>query len=260
MSSVSPPAPRALLIPMMDLPKEFEDEINLWYDHDHIPDRLSCDGIESCQRMELSPVRPAGWTPEQRWTRYLHVYTLRSIDVLDSAPYALQKVMNGGRGSRWRQDREARMRESGVSRDRALRTAWVARDVPWAGSSEVVQPEPRCFLLHLRHELGAMEQPVNEFIDGELVPELLSLPGFLGCQRYEAAPQTYKPASEGADAFRHPRWLDIFDLSSPEVLSTSVYRDYLRSLDSVGQELLAAWKPVGSGVYHQRPSPWRLRL
>jgi hypothetical protein len=274
MTSTEPGARRALLVAMMDLPREFEDELNLWYDYDHIPERLSCEGITGCERLELHPVEPAGWTPAQRWTKYMHVYSLASIEVLDSPAYGLQKVMNEGKGSVWRQVRTRRQKAAQPPKGRSLRTSFVERAVPWHAPAAAM-PEPHVYLVQMRHDAGDRDEAVNDFVDRQLAPELLSLPGFVGCRRYEApakalaksspaksSPAKSSPAKSSAakGLFRHPKYFDVFELTTPEVLTSGIFRRFVASLASFDAEIVQAWTPAGSGVYFQRPSPWRLRL
>lgn len=252
---------RAYLVAMMDFPTEAEDETNLWFDYEHVPDRISCKGITGARRWQLTPVTPIGWSPSQRWTKYLHFYALASVDVLDSTAYSLQRAMNDGRGSDWRQAREARAKVAGVrSPSRSLRTAWIERDVPWGHRRPIEVPEPRVSLIYLRHDLGDLEEAVNDFIDHQLAPELLMLPGFLGCDRYVAAATRSTTVPASPSPFRHPRYMDIFQITTPEVAVTGVFRQYMRSLDSLPPELRAAWQPVGCGIYMERPSPWQVSV
>jgi hypothetical protein len=247
---------QSLLVPMMDFPREFEDETNLWFDCDHVPDRLSCEGITAAQRFQLTDVEPVGWSPTQRWTKYLHFYWLTSIDVLSSPAYDLQREMNEGRGSLWRQLREARQAAAGrTSPVRSLRTSWVQRDDPWGGRRPIDVPEPRVAFVQLRHDQGDANDAANEFIDNTLVPELLMTAGFLSCQRFEAA-EALVGSAPVAGTFRHPAYMDVYDVTTPEVLTSGTYRRYLSSL-KLDPALKAALTPVGSGVYLQRPSPWR---
>lgn len=256
----APGARGALLVPMKDFAQEFEHESNLWYDYDHIPERLSCDGILFCERLELYPIEPIGWTPNQAWSKHLLVYSLASIDVLKSPGYLLQKTLNSGRGSVWRQKQSARQKAAQGPKGRSIRTAWIERNVLWERRRPIEMPEPRVYLIHLRHDLGEMDEAVNDFIDKRFAPELLMLPGFLACERYEAANILYSKSLGEKATFRHPKYMDIFSLSTPEVLISGIYRQYMQSLKSFDQEMIRAWTPIGSGVYFQRPSPWRVMV
>ena len=260
MTAAVPGARTALLVAMRDFPQEFEHELNLWYDYDHLPQLLSCEGMLSCERLELYPIEPVGWTPDQKWSKYILMYTLASIEVLESPGYVLQKTLNDGKGSRWRQSQARRQKAAQGPKGRAIRTSWVRRDAPWGERRPIELPEPHVYLIHFRHELGGMDKAVNDFIDERLAPELLTLPGFLGCERYEAVAKLHAKSAGMKEAFRHPRYMDIFSLSTPEVLVSGIFRQYMKSLQSLDQELIRAWTPIGSGVYIQRPSPWRVMI
>jgi hypothetical protein len=259
---MSTPAERrsggALLVAMKDFQADFEAESNIWLDYDHIPERLSCEGIEWCQRLELYPLRPAGWDASQQWLKYLTIYGLASLDTLKSPAYALQKKINGGRGSLMRQLRNARRKEAAPPKDGSLRTIWVERKSPWRQPRLVEFPEPRICLVNFRNGLGEFDQAVNDLLDRQLVPELLTMPGFLGCERYQAGVDDLDAHSE--PPFRHPVYMDIFDVSTPEILVSGLYRRFIRSLDTLDRGLQAAWRPSASGIYFQRPSPWRIRI
>jgi len=252
--------PKTLLIPMMDFPAELEDESNRWFDSDHVPERLSCDGIIACSRFQLTGIEPYGWTPAQRWTKYLNVYTLRSADVLTSPAYLLQRDMNGGRGSSWRQERELRQLEQGRSSpSRSLRTVWMRRPSPWQHGVQVKAIGPRVIYVVLRDVDEALDDAFNDCMDNEYIPELLSTPGFTRCERYAAG----TPLQETAGRPRlmsQPRYLDIYDLTTPEVATSRAYALYLRSVSDTWRRLEAAMSTRGSGVYLQRPSPWLLEL
>lgn len=257
-SETSDAKARALLVAMKDFHPDYEAETNIWLDYDHIPERLSCDGIESCQRLELYPLRPAGWDPTQQWLKYLSIYSLRSLETLQSPAYKLQKQINDRLGSLMRQNRRARKRAERSGKDRSLRTIWSERKVPWDRRRELAMPSPRVCLLQFRNSLGALDQPVNDFIDTQLVPELLSLPGFLGCERFEAGVTDIEKHS--APPLMHPVYMDIYDISTPEILVSGPYRDHLASIDYPTPDIQRACTPSASGIYVERPSPWRPQL
>src|SRR5687767_3367882 len=81
---------KTLFIVMLDLPKDYEDAANRWFDGDHVPQRLSCAGFSSCERFQLTDIEPPGWSPQQRGCKYLNIYGVESPEVLDSEAYRLQ--------------------------------------------------------------------------------------------------------------------------------------------------------------------------
>lgn len=72
---------RGLLLVTMEVEEEYEDELNAWYDEEHLPERLSCPGFLSGHRYRLAE----GSAPHQ--ASYLAIYELESLAVLDSPEY-----------------------------------------------------------------------------------------------------------------------------------------------------------------------------
>jgi len=72
---------RGLLLVMMEPEPGYEDELNAWYDEEHIPERLSCPGFVTGRRFRLLEGAPEGQP------RYLALYELESPDVLSSEEY-----------------------------------------------------------------------------------------------------------------------------------------------------------------------------
>ena len=66
-----------LLLVMIDVDPEFEDELNRWYEEEHLPERLACEGFLSARRFQAIEGRP----------KYLAIYELESPEVLDSPAY-----------------------------------------------------------------------------------------------------------------------------------------------------------------------------
>jgi hypothetical protein len=72
---------RALLLVMMEPEEGYADELNAWYDEEHLPERLSCPGFVAARRFELLESSPEGQP------RYLALYDLESAEVLASEAY-----------------------------------------------------------------------------------------------------------------------------------------------------------------------------
>ena len=72
---------RALLLVMMEPEEGYADELNAWYDEEHLPERLSCPGFIAARRFELLESSPEGQP------RYLALYDLQSAEVLSSEAY-----------------------------------------------------------------------------------------------------------------------------------------------------------------------------
>jgi hypothetical protein len=72
---------RALLLVMMEPEEGYADELNAWYDEEHLPDRLSCPGFIAARRFELLESSPEGQP------HYLALYDLESAEVMSSEAY-----------------------------------------------------------------------------------------------------------------------------------------------------------------------------
>ncbi|MCL2394489.1 MAG: DUF4286 family protein [Acidimicrobiaceae bacterium] len=72
---------RGLLLVTMEVEEEFEDELNAWYDEEHLPERKACPGFLSAHRYRLAE----GSSPHQ--ATYLAIYELESPDVLETTEY-----------------------------------------------------------------------------------------------------------------------------------------------------------------------------
>jgi hypothetical protein len=244
--------PKNIFIFMHDSPAEWEDDLNRYFDFDHIQDRLSCEGWRCSERFVLSDIAPAGWNPAHRWTRYLNLHHVDSLDALTSP--AREAFAAGSPWSRAQREKQRLTRV--VAPNRGIRTGWTQRPSPWLGATSYRMPPPRVLYVVLRDVAPEQDEAVNAYIDDELVPELLMSPGFLHCERYEAGPAL--PATPGSDDVVSPRYLDIFDVASPEVLSSESYRLRSSSVSERGQALNGSITVRGAGVYVQRSSPWMI--
>jgi hypothetical protein len=67
-----------LLFVLIDVDPEHEEELHRWYEEEHLPERLTCQGFLNARRFQLVD----GDGP-----RYLATYELESPEVLDSPAY-----------------------------------------------------------------------------------------------------------------------------------------------------------------------------
>jgi len=70
-------SPEGLLLTLMNPPPGGEDEFNDWVDLEHIPERLEVPGFQTALRFANTVKSP----------RYLAIYDLDDIEVLNSEPY-----------------------------------------------------------------------------------------------------------------------------------------------------------------------------
>ena len=90
-------ANKGFLLVLMHCPRNLEDEFNAWYDTEHIPERLSVPGFETGLRFLCIDGAP----------RYLAMYDLASLEVLDSQAYG---QVSGDHNSPWTRRVTSRVR------------------------------------------------------------------------------------------------------------------------------------------------------
>lgn len=77
MNDVDPSRGSGLLLVMIDVDPAYEEDFNRWYDEEHLPERLQCDGFLSARRYLSVEGEP----------KYLAIYELESPEVLDREAY-----------------------------------------------------------------------------------------------------------------------------------------------------------------------------
>ena len=73
----------ALMIVMIDVDAEHEEELNRWYDEEHVPERMAVPGFLSARRLR---------SVEGTQYKYVTIYELASRDCLDSREYLSLKT------------------------------------------------------------------------------------------------------------------------------------------------------------------------
>ncbi len=69
-----------LLMVQMEVPEEFEEELNAWYWEEHVPERLACPGFLSARRFKLEDTN--GDIP-----KWLALYELDDLSALQTPEY-----------------------------------------------------------------------------------------------------------------------------------------------------------------------------
>lgn len=80
--------PNGLLLASMEPPAGLEEEFQDWYDNEHVPERVGIDGVLSGVRLVCV----------EGWPRYVALYDLTSLDVLDGPGY---RAVSGDNFSPW---------------------------------------------------------------------------------------------------------------------------------------------------------------
>jgi hypothetical protein len=81
---------KGLLLVAMEPPASLEEEFNDWYDTEHLPQRRALPGFETASR----------WTCVDGWPRWLAIYDLTSVAVLETEAY---RAVSGSCATPWSQ-------------------------------------------------------------------------------------------------------------------------------------------------------------
>lgn len=215
-------ADQGMLLVMIDVKPEHEAELHRWYDEEHFPERMVCEGILNGRWMIATEGDP----------KYLAYYDLETPAVLQAPAY--QKI-------------SARMPWTAeVSRHftRSMRNVYVE-----------IRPEvgngPRKtgtgLLLVAIDVAPEHEAELHRWYDEEHVRERMAIPGFLRVRRFQAL--------EGG-----PKFLALYDIESPEVLETPEYKYWSGpGTTDFTKRIRQHFNPIIRNVYRQiRASDSRL--
>jgi hypothetical protein len=241
---------RRLRVTMFDTPSGSDDEVNLWIDNDLVPQMLSSPSFTACERLQLTGVEPPGSDAALRWTKYLNLYALG--DVTDA--WETQPPLMATFTSRWAQGRRGSGSPNQAPRSRSLEAVFTRLPDPWTRASSVQLAPPRALLVMVRDVDAGSRDELNRYLDEEFVPEQLGIPGFLHAVRYEVEPTAF--AARTSDGTSLPRYVELFEIASPEVVTSSAFRAVQAAPTATTRRFGSADVLKGYGVYVQRPSPW----
>jgi hypothetical protein len=249
---------RTFFIPMFDFSPECKDDINRWFDMDHVPERLTVPGFIGAERYEMANVTLPGGTSKRPPT-YLNIYELTHPEVLLSEAYRRQV----GHRTAWSKRRQGTVPPGGQTM--LMRDVWVQRPSPW----EAVTPPrfsttvgPKSLFVLFFNPPAEHEENFNRFMDEEHVADRLSCPGFLHTERYQRADLELPGPPPPAPSYKY---INIYYLASPEVMAGAPYADMFAHNSEWSQRNAASpgWNtpdmPTMRGVYVQRASPWYIR-
>jgi hypothetical protein len=207
---------QGLLVAMMNPPAD-EDAFNAWYDEEHVPLRLGVPGFLSARRYRAAE--------DTGGPRYLALYDLASVDVLESEPY--QRL--------WREqsEREKAMLASIPFTDR--RVAELVLDAP-----EWTRDAPFQLIVCMTPPAGGEDDFVAWYRE-EHIPMLLAVPGWRRVRLFRQA--------QG----NGPAFMAVHELESPEVFQRPEYEASIatpwrkRIRESVlryERNLFELWRPM----------------
>lgn len=211
---------QGLLFVMMGIAPEHEDELNRWYDEEHLPERKDCEGFLSARRYEAISGSP----------KYLAVYDLKTVDVLESPQYRALTAEVSPRTKRIGSLLEAHARNVYVEQTPdSLRESFATREAI---------DEATGLLAVLADVEPEDEKQFTQWYDEEHLSERMRCPGFLRARRFEAV------AGE-------PRFLALYDLEDPGALDTPEYRAYQDAPTPRTTEVLSHLRNARRNVYRR---------
>ncbi|MGB3718106.1 MAG: hypothetical protein DIU63_10880 [Proteobacteria bacterium] len=134
---------KGMLITSMDVDPAEEDDFNLWYDREHLAERVAIEGFIEARR----------WIAEEAPTKYFCTYSTETFEVLNSPAY--QKVL--ANQTDWSKHHISRFRNPG----RVVGRITVSRGQGRGGVLGVVRlrPNPSDDQSALREKLGELLDP-----------------------------------------------------------------------------------------------------
>ena len=183
---------KGLLIAAMDFSNVAEDELNDWYDLEHIPERARVPGFLTLQR----------WIGADDSRQSVATYDLENLAVLQGSAY---RAIGGENLSPWSKRITAKVRRLLPRFEGEQMLPGDALAPQNAGGLLVVAMTPA----------PEHETEFNAWYDTEHVPALARVPGVLSARRFRA--------------LNNPKYLALYHLASPEIVSGA---DWKRASES----------------------------
>lgn len=206
-----------LLQAMMNVPEQYEEEFNAWYDTEHVPQRRRAPGFLAARR----------WVAHRADFKYLAHYDLDSPAAVETEVY---RQMSGKFNTPW-------TKRIGRLVSQSQRTIY---EQIFPGQAPAL-PDSAALLLVGIDPDPAIEADFNAWYDEEHVPLLLKVPGFRQARRFRVV--------DGG-----PKYLAVYDLAGREALhpspelqaarSTPWYQKRVPHLDNAWRGVYLAYQPA----------------
>src|SRR5690606_11083244 len=143
---------KGMLITSMDVDPAEEDDFNLWYDREHLAERVAIEGFIEARR----------WIAEEAPTKYFCTYSTETFEVLNSPAY--QKVL--ANQTEWSKHHISRFRNPG----RVIGRITVSRGQGRGGVLGVVRLRP-----NPGDDQSALREKLRELLDPGIIPGIISM-------------------------------------------------------------------------------------
>ena len=179
---------KGILIAAVNIGNAAEDEFHDWYDTEHMPDRVNCQGFLRCQR----------WIGTTDCKMSMATYNLETIDVLKNPGYL---AIGGANQTPWWKRLS--------SRYEPLLRFEGEQTLP----GDALPPDNAGgLLLNAMNVEPAAEAEFNDWYDNEHIPALAAVPGVLCARRFRAT---------GANR----RYVALYHLVSPDVQASPAWKN-----------------------------------
>lgn len=143
---------KGMLITSMDVDPAEEADFNLWYDREHLAERVAIDGFIEARR----------WIAEEAPTKYFCTYSTETFEVLNSPAY--QKAL--ANQTEWSKHHISRFRNPG----RVVGRITVSRGQGRGGVLGVVRLRPNS-----ADDPSALREKLRELLDPGMIPGIISM-------------------------------------------------------------------------------------
>lgn len=186
---------QAILVVMTDIDPENEDELNTWYNEEHIPLILAVPGVLTARRYRAVEGQP----------KYLALYDVVDVRVLEQPEYL--------RITSWGPDATPRARRVDASYRNLSRGIY--QHILTLPSPEPADLSPARAVLLVGLEIEpAHDQEFNDWYDMEHLPALSQVPGVVRARRYKLYAQGLKLRGTPTT------YVALYDLERREVLAS----------------------------------------
>ncbi len=246
-----------LLLVTMEMEPQWEDEVNEWYDTEHLAEIMAVPGVISARRF-VKIHGPEVTAP----TKHLCVYQIANEEVVSGEPYltfhsgwmgkpGLHSAWTDRVASHFRTHRSVRHQVwpiRGVFDDRSGPGAKAT--MPVVGSSlEDAWKEPigGAILHELMTPDPDREEAILAWYDEVQTPRLMACPGFLGARRFMLR---YDPPRGDASVVGHHKYLCLFQIANEDAFRTEAFRTAHAELSESLKELGGSWS-TNRAAYRQ---------
>jgi hypothetical protein len=207
-----------VLVIATDVEAAHEAEINDWYDHEHLEERVAIGGFLCARRYRAIAAE----------RKYLAVYETTGIDVFDGPEYR-QKLAN-------QTDRSKRALAQFRRTHRAVARIGVSKGAG-VGAALV--------MLRLPGPAGAAGEAVRERIARQLFPKVMALPGFIAANLLESDARLSQPLAETGPATAPlaapDDWLLLIEASDAAALLAFGQTSLASEFGAIGAQRLGSY-------------------